>query len=699
MKPIVVALAGNPNVGKTTVLNQIAGSNLKVGNWAGVTIEKKEAFLTHGDFELHFVDLPGIYTFEHITEAEEVAVKFLSGEEVDVVLNIIDSTNLTRNLSLTTEILEFERPTVLALNMIDEAQSKGIHINKDKLKELLGTQAVETNGRTGSGIDLLIDKVVEAYSGKRVSKAPVYHSEIEGQLEQIYPTLHNPNNNKHAAIKLLSSEEGYSEVKGKLEKYFGKEFSEIINDERWGFANGLSKQILKVDKTDSRELTEKLDSFLLHPYLGILIYIFLIYMVFKISFDFSAPYMDWIDGFLNNFISPVTTMALSKVNAPLWLMRFSSEAVIGGIGFVLTFVPLIATIYFFISILEMSGYLPRIAFLMDRFLHKIGLHGNMITPLLLGFGCNVPAIIATKNLRSQSDKMLVIMMIPFMSCPARLVVFAFFAITFFDYPAVVIAGLYILGIVVAVLTALLFKRSMFKGKTGHFVLELPPYRMPSFRTLFLIVFAHVKSFLLRAGTAIFIVSVVVWFLLNMPPNQKDSGESIAAHIGKAITPLFSPIGLDDWRAPTSLIPAFLAREIALSTMAIIYRATDGDDSFAQDHAGSYPVGKELKKQVVGLGTAVKDSFISLFSIMPQVFQVDSAGGQADTTRAKIKQSFTTLSAMSFMILLLIYNSCVATVSIMIREIGRKYALSYLAYSFVVAWLLAFVVFQLGTLFT
>lgn len=694
MKTILVPLAGNPNVGKTTLLNQMAGSNLKVGNWAGVTIEKKEAFARYGDFLIHFVDLPGIYTLNPVSEAEQVAVKFLTEGRVDVILNVVDATNLARNLSLTTEVIEFGTPTVIALNMIDEAGEKGIEVDERGLSTLLGVKAVKTNGRTGLGAEELLKSIVEVYTANLVPKPPRYSEEFEKVLGTVSLALNNGEvPTKRSAICALVGDPRFSQERKELEGYFGKELSEIIDDERWGFSNGLGKQLVRRVKKGSREFTERLDAVLLHPYLGIPIYLFIFYMVFKVSFDFSSPYMDWIDSFLNDFVAPSFSILLMWIGAPLWIGRFFAEALVGGVGFVLTFVPLIASIFFFITLLEMSGYLPRIAFIMDRFMHKIGLHGNMITPLLLGFGCNVPAIMATRTMTSRRDKLLVIMMIPFMACPARLVVFAFFAVTFFDNPALVIAALYVLGMMVAVFTALILRRSLFKGGIEHFVLELPPYRSPSLKTVGRIVWAHVKSFLKRAGTAIFLVTVLVWFLLNLPPGASDPGRSIAGYVGRALTPLFEPIGLTDWRAPTSLIPGFLAREIVLSAMGTIYRATEPK---TDDSGNEFSIVKEGKRQLMGLGMAVKDSLYSVFSILPHTFEVEEEALKQDTLRVRIKESFTALSASSFMILLLIYNSCVATVSTMIREVGRRYALLFLAYSFLIAWLLAFISYNVGS---
>ncbi|MCL5021743.1 MAG: ferrous iron transport protein B, partial [Bacteroidetes bacterium] len=398
--------------------------------------------------------------------------------------------------------------------------------------------------------------------------------------------------------------------------------------------------------------------------------------------------MNWAQNFITGFLAPVVASVLASFGARKWVLGFFSEAIVGGVGFVITFVPLIATIYLALAYLEMSGYMPRIAFLMDRFMHKLGLHGKGIIPLLLGFGCNVPAVMATRTLEYKKDKLLVMTMIPFMSCPARLVVFSFFAIIFFRHPATVIFSLYLLGIVIGLLTALFLKKTAFRGRLSHFVMELPPYRIPRVKTVMKIVWMQVKSFLTRAGTVIFAASVVVWVLLNTPPGLKNQSDSAAAYIGKAITPVFRPIGIKDWRISTSLIPAFLAREIVLSSMGTIYSA-----EMPQSNA-KIEFWHALGSQIEDLGTAMKESVISLFS--PSISSLQSENQNQDL-RQVIRSSFTAASALSFMIFLLLYTSCLATVAVMAREAGNKFAIGFLGYSLVIAWLVAFVVYHVGSL--
>ena len=684
-KTLKVAIAGNPNVGKTSLLNHIAGTRLKVGNWPGVTVEKKEAVVEVGDYRIHFIDLPGIYTLEPISEDEKIAVEFLLQERPDVILNVIDSTNFERNLLLTTELLEFGIPLVMALNMSDEAQRLGIRIDKSKLKELLNVQVVETVGRTGKGTKEVLKAIIEAADDTSNPREPVYSDSLERVLEKLKEEKREEN--KHELILELIMR-GSKE----LESREGKPINQIVKDERFAFAHGLAKEVLKRELISRRDLTDKIDRVVLHPFLGLVILLSVIYLVFKLSFDLSAPFMDWIDGFINGFLSPLSLELLKSLHSPEWFIRFFSEAVVGGVGFVLTFVPLIGAIYFFITFLEMSGYIPRVAFLMDNFMHKMGLHGKSVIPLVMGFGCNVPAIMAARTMESKRDKFIVIAMIPFMSCPARLVVFAFFTSIFFrENPALVITGLYLTGILMALFTAFLFKKIELKGKLSHFVMELPPYRLPSLKSVLIIVWAHVREFLYRAGTLIFAASIAIWLLLNFPIN-KPASESLAAGIGKALVPIFEPIGIDDWRATTSMIPAFLAREIVISSMGTIFAATE---NVKEAQTQEFNLTEELKNQVVGLGEALVLALGSMLNPKVEALSVDES--EYEGLKEIIAKHFSQLSALSFMIFILIYTSCLGTFAVMVQEVGKLRGTLFLGYSFVLAWLVAFLVYNVGRL--
>lgn len=685
---IKVALAGNPNVGKTTLLNHAAKTNLKVGNWAGVTVEKREGFLNYKGYDIHFIDLPGIYTLEPISEDEYIAYNFIADEKPDVIVNVIETTNAERDLLLTTELLELKRPMVIALNMSDEAHKLGIEVDSRHTSELLDIPVVKTNGRNGDGVSELLDAIVESAENRRVPKTVRYSEHVEDALGALERRQHGAEIDKRTLLRMLTEGDGQNEEKANLEKFFRKDINSIIKDERYAFAHGFYNEAFRKRKVTARDITDRIDKVILHPILGFFIFLLVMFLLFKISFDFSTPFMNWTQGLIDNFFSPLVLSFLSGIGGGKWLPDFFSQAIVGGVGFVITFVPLIAMIYFLIALLEMSGYMPRIAFIMDRFMHRLGLHGKGMIPLLLGFGCNVPAVMATRTLENKRDKLLVMAMIPFMSCPARLVVFSFFAVLFFVHPAVVIFSLYFLGIAIGLLTAFFLRKTAYRGKLSHFVMELPPYRVPRLRTVLLIVWVQVKSFLYKAGTVIFAASVAIWVLLNTPPNLKSQSDSAAAYVGKAITPILKPIGINDWRISTSLIPAFLAREIVLSSMGTIYSA-DVHKKNPEFHF--LPA---LVEQAKALGSATKESFMSLLTPGIQTLQTDE--GNRNLASA-IRSSFTPASALSFMIFLLLYTSCLATVAVMAREGGKTFAFLFLAYSFVIAWGVAFVVYQVGSL--
>ncbi|MDQ7039153.1 MAG: ferrous iron transport protein B [Aquificota bacterium] len=681
MKTILVAVAGNPNVGKTTILNHIAGTDLKVGNWPGVTVEKKEALVEFMGYRIHLVDLPGVYTLDPVAEDERIAVSFLEKQNPDVILNIVETPNLERNLFLTTELLELGRPTVLVLNMWDEAIKQGIEVDTDRMKELLNVEVVKTVGRTGEGVEDILPAVVRVYEEGRVPKV-TYSPEIEGVLSQ----LSGEGSSKRELIAIL---ENTPEKRKPVEEKAGKPLREILDDERYAFVHGLSAEVMKKRSISRKDVTDALDRVVLHPLLGFPVFVGVVYITFKIAFDFSTPFVDWVDSFMVDFLGPSAGLVLKALNFPDWFVRFFSEAVVGGVGFVLTFVPLIGTLYLLITLLEMSGYIPRVAFLMDRFMHRLGLHGRSVIPLIMGFGCNVPAIIATRTMESTRDKILVTMMIPFMSCPARLVVFAFFVSIFFrENPALVITFLYLLGILVAVATAFFLRKAVYRGSLSHFVMELPPYRFPSFKTLITITWVHLKDFLYRAGTLIFGASVFIWLLLNTPPGAGNISESLAGKIGKVLVPVFEPIGIDNWKATTSLIPAFLAREIVISSMGTIYTAEEAGK------IGEFNPKEEFLSQMESLGTAVRDAFVSLVTLRIAAFEVEE---EEEGLKDLIRKDFTPSSALSFMTFILIYTSCLGTFAVLVREIGRKRAVLFLGYSFVAAWTVSFVVYRVSSL--
>ncbi|RKX59601.1 MAG: ferrous iron transport protein B [Thermodesulfobacteriota bacterium] len=667
-KNIKVVLVGNPNVGKTSILNHLVKGNLKIGNWSGVTVEKKEGHTYFQDYQITFIDLPGVYTLEEIvSEDEKITLDFLLYGDYDIALNIIETPRIERDLYLTCQLLDIGKPLILALNMIDETKDLGIEVDAKRLSELLKTKVVKTNGRTGEGVKNLLPAIVEVYEKNIKPISIVYPTEIEKKLK-------DTETSKWISLKKL--------IEVKPELY------EIIKEKRLSFSQGLAKEITHKKILHRKTLTEALDRVFLHPIIGSLFFILIMYLFFKISFDFSTPFIDWIDNFMQNFLASLTLKFLNKLEIPQFISSFIIGAIIGGIGIVLTFIPLIFIMYFLLTLLETSGYLPRVAFLMDRFTHKIGLHGQSVIPLILGLGCNVPAVIATRTFQDTKDKLLVISMIPFISCPARLVVFSFIALIFFKNPALVIFILYLIGIFLSILTSLLLRRTLLKKELSHFVMDLPPYRIPALRTVFNITKVHLKEFVYKAGTVIFIVSVIVWLLLNLPPGEKNIENSLAGKIGKTLSYIFEPIGLGDWRITTSLLSGFLAREAIISNMGIIVTQEREEPIYTEINTLS-----ALKEQLKNLREAVKESFISLLYPFPKTLEVKEEK-EFTGLKEKIRNFLTPKQALSFLLFILIYNSCLATVVVMAKEGKWTYSLGFLLYSFILAWLIAFINFNI-----
>lgn len=665
-KPIKVALVGNPNVGKTSILNHLVKGNLKIGNWPGVTVEKKEGHTYFQDYQITFIDLPGVYTLEEIvSEDEKITLDFLLHGDYDVILNIIETPRIERDLYLTCQLLDMDKPLILVLNMIDEAEEFGVEVDTERLSELLKTKVIKTNGRTGEGVKEILPAIVDVYEKKILPTSIVYSSEIEERIK-------NREELKWIGLKEISEE--------------NPEIYEAIKEKRLRFSQGLAKEITRKRILNKKTLTEILDSIFLHPFLGNLCFLLIMYFFFKISFDFSTPFIDWIDSFMQEFLAPTLFMLLSKAGASSFLISFVTGALIGGVGIVLTFIPLIFTMYFLLTLLETSGYLPRVAFLMDRFTHKIGLHGQSVIPIILGLGCNVPAVIATRTFQDTKDKLLVMAMIPFISCPARLVVFSFIALIFFKNPAFIIFGLYLTGFIFSVLTSIILRKSFLKKDLSHFVMDLPPYRIPSWKMVFNITKVHLKNFIYRAGTVIFTVSVVIWLLLNLPYGEKNIEDTFAGKIGKTLSYVFKPVGLGDWRITTSLLSGFLAREAIISNMGIIVAQETQEETYPEIEIGS-----AFKNQLVKLGKSFEEAIISVFYPLPKTLEVEE---ETTGLKEKIKGLLTPKQALSFLLFVLIYNSCLATVVVMAREGNWRFSLGFLLYSFLLAWVAAFINFNL-----
>ncbi|KOA21423.1 ferrous iron transport protein B [Clostridium homopropionicum DSM 5847] len=585
-----VALIGNPNVGKTTLFNSLTGSNQYVGNWAGVTVEKKEGYLNKS---IKIVDLPGIYAMDTFSNEEKVAKNFLLNEPVDLIINIVDASNLERNLYLTTQLKQFKKPIVLVLNMMDVAESKGINIDIDKLSKELKMFIIPISASKGTGIEHIREFLL-----------------------------------RNDFFKLpIDNEFQYQDFDNEKETY--KYIEDII------------KRSITHSSNDRINTKDKIDGILLNKFFAYPMFFIIMYLIFKFTFSWvGQPLADLMDEALQNVLIPNLNTLLE--NSSPWFKSLLVDGIVGGVGSIIVFLPVILALFLGISFLEDSGYMARAAFLMDKIMRKMGLSGKAFIPLVVGFGCSVPAIMSTRTLESEKDRKLAALIIPLMSCNARLPVYALFASIFFKGKEIIVVfSLYLLGIVVAFIIGLLFKNTIFKKDEEPFIIELPEYKMPELQNLALHTWDKGKGFLKKAGTIILSISIIVWFLSNFNlSGMTEINNSLFAAIGKALAPIFKPLGFGSWEASVSLLTGLMAKEVVVSTMGVIFGA-------------------------------------NLDSLLPQYFNQ--------------------ISSYSFLVFVLLYTPCVTALVTMKKEYGNKMAIFSLLYQFVLAWIVSFIVFNLSSL--
>jgi ferrous iron transport protein B len=713
-KVITIAVAGNPNCGKSTLINAIAGSRLHVGNWAGVTVEKKEASFDYHGVKIRLVDLPGTYSLSPYTQEEIIARDYLVHERPDLIVNVVDSTNLERNLYLTVQILELGIPVVLALNIFDEAEAKGFTIDIPGIEKMLGVVAVPTSAVKKTGLDELMRAVVEtAGNGERLAPRELnYGQDIESAVACVAESLNAgqaPLLEKYPRrwllLKLLEQDSHLLGEVGEIDQSavdialyhlksaHGDDIESIMAEARYALASGLTQEVLRRPQLKKTELTEKIDRIVLDRFFGIPIFLAAMWLVFKLTFDLSKPFGDWIGDMASGPFKHWTQIVVAAIGAPDWTVSLATEGVISGVGFVLAFVPVIFMMMFFITFLEGSGYMARAAFVMDRAMHSIGLHGKSFIPMLLGFGCNVPGIYATRTLENPRDKALTALLIPLMSCGARLPVYVVFVSVFFPGSSgTVIWSLYVLGIALAIVMGTIFKKTIFRGDAPVFIMELPPYRMPSFHSLCLHTWEKGKHFLVKAGTYIFAVSIIVWFLLNLPWGVQNKRDSYLGQAGQVMAPVLAPLGFGNWQAASSLLTGVIAKEIVVGTMGEIYAPKK------EEQKQIPPFMDDLKEVGVSLGKACKESIGNVTS----TFGISSLSTDEKEDRSSLKtmihHEFNPLKAYAFMVFVLLYMPCVVVAFAMRQEFGSwKWFGVTFAYQMALAWGMAFLVYQVGTL--
>ncbi len=725
-----VAIAGNPNCGKTTLFNGLTGSNQKIGNWPGVTVEKKEGSFRHGGMAIHVVDLPGIYSLSAYSEDEQVARGYLLSGKVDMVINILDATNLERNLYLTTQLLEMKVPIIIVLNMMDLAQKRNLEIDVAHMEAHLGCPIIPISAVRREDIESVKDKVAKALSSPQVSKTRVsYSNEIEEAVVKLSPSLGEISqilgtDERWTAVKIIENDrwvidktvgrkalttERIRSIQRDLEKLLGEPSDTLVADYRYGFTHGIVRDVVRRGR-ERRSLTERIDKVVLSRALGVPIFLGAMYIMFFITMNVGGAFIDFFDGFFSTIFVEGFGEVLTSINAPVWLITVIAGGVGGGIRTMGAFIPIIFTMFFMLSILEDSGYMARAAFVMDRFMRWIGLPGKASVPLLIGFGCTVPAIMATRTLENRRDRILTVFITPFMSCGARFPVYALFAAAFFSSRAnVVVFSLYVVGIVLAILTGLLLKGTLFRGEPTPFVMELPPYHSPRFRHIMYHSWTRLKLFMLRAR--VLIPMIMFLSLLNSAGldgsfGNENTEKSILSKIGKTITPVFSPIGIEEenWPASVALFTGLFAKEAVVGTLNALYNQMDmanveiGENERDFDALRGIAISlRTIPENLSTLGSALVDPLgIRAGSEMGDEYAAARTLEVEQGVFYSMRKRFTggPAQAYAYMLFVLIYVPCIVAVAAMAREIGFGFTLFSVLYLTVLGWIVSTLFYQL-----
>ncbi|MDO5558661.1 MAG: ferrous iron transport protein B [Oscillospiraceae bacterium] len=685
MKEIAVGFIGNPNCGKTTLFNAYTGAKLKVANWPGVTVEKKEGALKYHDVDFKLVDLPGIYSLTSYTMEEKLSRQYILDDEVDVIVDVVDASCLERNLFLTLQLIELGKPVVLALNMMDIVEERGMEIDMHRLPEMLGIPVIPVCAKKKRGLDVLIHAVahhcnlndteitpkIHHHPKKEVNRSThihdhhgehtvVYSDEIEDYIDVLsnelikkYPCVHNVRWN---ALKLIEKDSEILEKYNKVElpeKIRTQEFDKRIINEKYDFIDEIVDETL-VNKNSKSERTEKLDSLLTHRILGLPIFLAIMAVVFFLTFSVGNVLVSLFDFGIEKFSSLISSL-LVNINADDVVTSLIMDGIIPGVGGILTFLPNIFILFLALAFLEDSGYMSRVAYIMDGIMSRMGLSGRAFIPMLLGFGCSVPAVMAARALENPKDKLKTILVTPFMSCSARLPIYVLFSQIFFKENAMLVSfSMYVISIFVAITIAVILGKVDKRKSANSLLIELPEYKSPNAGSIMIYVWEKVKDYLSKAGTTIFIASIVLWFIMNFGASgmTSDPSSSFAASVGKFIVPVLAPIGLGYWRIGVSLISGIAAKELVVSGCGVLY----------------------------------------------SVANINSQDGHAvfgDLLRA---EGFTSLNAFCLMVFSLLYIPCIATIATIKNETKSvKWMFASIGLQLMTAWIVCFVIYQAGSL--
>lgn len=689
-KTINIALVGNPNCGKTSLFNIASGAHEHVGNYSGVTVDAKKGYFNYKGYHFNIYDLPGTYSLSAYTPEEIYVRHHLSEEMPDVIVNVVVASNLERNLYLTTELIDMDISMVIALNMYDELEDSGNTLDYNTLGKMIGVPMVPTVSKNGKGIDKLFDTIINVYENQEptvrhihINHGPIIEEGITVLKNELKtdPRILKHFSPRYLAIKLLEGdkeieillhkEQNYDKwiairdkERIKIEKTLGEDVESAIANEKYGFISGALKETLTLGNKETARTTHLIDSLVTSKLFGFPIFIFIMWLMFEATFTVGAYPMSWIEsgvGLLSEWVN--------SIMSPGPLKNLIIDGVIGGVGGVIVFLPNILILYFFISFMEDSGYMARAAFIMDKIMHKIGLHGKSFIPLIMGFGCNVPAIIATRTIESRSSRLITMLINPFMSCSARLPIYLLLVGTFFpNHASIVFLGLYFTGILLAIVTAKILRRFLFKKDETPFVMELPPYRLPTVKATFRHMWGKAEQYLRKMGGIILVASIIIWFLsyyprTNVAPetitntteeSMLQQKNSYIGQIGQFIEPVVEPLGFN-WKVSIALISGTAAKELVVSTIGVLYSENDAEENMG-------PLSEKLK------------------AINPETGQPD----------------FTPLIAISFMVFVLLYLPCIASIVAIVKEAGSwKWGVFSIVYNTSIAWIVSFLVYNIG----
>ena len=665
---IKIALAGNPNCGKTTLFNALTGSNQYVGNWAGVTVEKKTGVTKDG--KINIVDLPGIYSLSPYSMEEMVSRDYIIKEKPNAIINIIDGTNFERNLYLTVQLVELGIPMILVINMMDDVKAQGTTIDTCYLSKLLGIPIVPISARKGDNINEVVRQV--EYVAKNNIIPPEINFDVHTQnaLNSIFSEIYDKNKDIPCAFYSSKILEGDDKVISELKlsdktleniEAIAKEYEKtseygdretMLADARYRFIEDVAnKCVVKGGNEDKLTTSEKIDLVVTNKFLALPIFLIIMLTIFSLTFGTVGTYLsDLIEHFFSKVLSPAAESFLTKVDSPEWTTSLIINGIINGVGGILTFLPQITILFLCLSILEDSGYMARAAFITDRFLRRLGLSGKSFIPMIMGYGCTTPAVMATRTQENINERRMTILLIPFMSCGAKLPIYALFAGVFFAaYQGLIVFSMYIIGFILAIIVGLILKKTYFKTNQAPFIMELPAYRLPMVSSVCKNTWDKCKGFLVKAGTIIFAMSIIIWLLQSFTPSLEytsDSSVSLFAYLGGLIVPILKPLGFGNWKTGVSLLSGLVAKEAVVSTMLVLY----------------------------------------------------SASNEAALSSA-VLNSFTPLSAFSFMVFCLLYMPCISAFVTIKKEAGSiKWAFASAIMQCTIAYIVSLLVYQIGSLF-